>query len=135
MARPTKITPEIEAAIVEALTAGASRRDAAEYAGISVRTLERAMRRNVGFVASVTRAEARCAVRASYVIRQAFEGGDWHAALVWLERRRPAEWARRDHVEIEIRRVAEQVAQQTGADPDWLVRRAAEIAASASKDR
>jgi hypothetical protein len=34
-------------------------------------------------------------------------------------------------LDLEIRRAAESVAQQTGADPDWLVKRAAEIVARA----
>jgi hypothetical protein len=35
-------------------------------------------------------------------------------------------------IDLEIRRVAEKVAAQTGADPEWLIKRAQEIAAEAS---
>lgn len=35
-------------------------------------------------------------------------------------------------VELEIRRAAERVAAQTGADPEWLIKRAQEIAAEAA---
>lgn len=35
-------------------------------------------------------------------------------------------------IELEISRAAEKIAAQTGADPDWLVKRAAEIAAEAT---
>lgn len=36
-------------------------------------------------------------------------------------------------VELEIRKAAERLAAATGADPDWLVKRAAEIAAEAQQ--
>ena len=100
MAPRSKLTAEVEAAIVEALTAGASRRAAANYAGVSVDSLERWMRRYAAFAATVTRAEARVELRASVTIRQAFEAGDWHAALAWLERRRRDEWGKVERVEI-----------------------------------
>lgn len=35
-------------------------------------------------------------------------------------------------IELEVRRAAEQIAARTGADADWLIRRAQEIAAEAS---
>lgn len=100
MARPSKYTPATEALVVEALTAGASRRAAAEYAGLDEGTLGRWMRRYAGFAGAVRTAESRVEVRAALVIRQAFEGGDWRAAVAWLERRRPDDWAKTDRVEI-----------------------------------
>lgn len=132
MARPSKWTDEREQAVLEALRAGMSRRGAAEYAGISVDTLERRMRRFAGFAATVKQAEASVEMRAVRTITQAWDDGEWRAAGHWLERRRHADWGRVDRVEIEIRRVAEQVAAETGADPDWLINRAREIAARAT---
>lgn len=35
-------------------------------------------------------------------------------------------------IDLEIRRAAEKIAAQTGADPDWLIKRAQEIAAEAT---
>lgn len=35
-------------------------------------------------------------------------------------------------IELEVRRAAEKIAAQTGADPEWLVKRAQEIAAEAT---
>lgn len=35
-------------------------------------------------------------------------------------------------IELEVRRAAERIAAATGADPDWLIKRAQEIAAEAS---
>lgn len=35
-------------------------------------------------------------------------------------------------IDLEVRRAAEKIAAQTGADPEWLVKRAQEIAAEAS---
>lgn len=36
-------------------------------------------------------------------------------------------------IELEVRRAAERIAERTGADADWLIRRAQEIAAEAQR--
>jgi transposase len=132
MARPTKYTPARVAMIVAALESGMSRKGAAEYAGLDESTMANWMRRFPGFSGAVKQAEAAVELRAATSMQTAFTDGDWRAGLAWLERRRRDDWGRHDHVEIEIRRAAERVAEQTGADPDWLVKRAAEIAAAES---
>lgn len=131
MARPTKYTPERTAKILEALEAGTSRRGAAEFAGIDEKTLITWMRRYSSFSSAVKEAEAGVEVRASRAINTAFADGDWRAALSWLERRRHADWGKVDRVELEVKRVAATIAASTGADPDWLIKRAAEIVATA----
>lgn len=100
MARPTKWTDEREQAVLEALRAGMSRRGAADYAGISADTLERRVRRFAGFAASVKQAEASVEMRAVRTITNAWNDGEWRAAGLWLERRRPGEWGRRQRIEI-----------------------------------
>lgn len=129
MARPSKYTAEREATIVEALAAGNTRRTTCQLAGIGEATLGDWMRRFQRFRAAVEKAEAEA--EASHVanIKAAAVGGTWTASAWWLERRRHQEWGRVDRLEIEIRRTAERVAAATGADPDWLVKRAAEIVA------
>jgi hypothetical protein len=131
--RPTKYTPEVQRRIVEALTAGASRRDAAHYAGIDARQFQRWLHRFAAFAAAVQEAEAGVAVRAALTVRQAFSDGDWRAASWWLERRRREDWGKVDTLEIEVRRAAERIAASTGADPDWLLKRAVEIAAASDR--
>lgn len=100
MARPTKYTPEVEALILDALKSGVSRRAAAEYAGLDEKTVINWMKRYSSFSSAVIAAESRVEIRASLSLRMAFEGGDWRAALAWLERRRHQDWGRKDRVEI-----------------------------------
>jgi hypothetical protein len=129
MARPTKLRPKVERAILRALRSGMTRTAAAESNGIPRETMSRWMARFVTFRHAVATAEAQAEVRATITLRQAGET-DWRAALAWLERQRRADWGKVERVEIEIRRAAERIAQRTGADPDWLVKRATEIVAS-----
>jgi hypothetical protein len=128
MARRSKQTTETEKAILDLLRAGITRTAAAELNGVDRVTLWRWMARSATFRNAVAAAEAQAEVRATITLRQAGET-DWHAALAWLERRRHADWGKVDRVEIEVKRIAARIAAQTGADPDWLVKRAVEIAA------
>jgi hypothetical protein len=132
MARPTKLTPAREAAILTSLRAGMTRTAAAESNGVERTQLYRWMARFAPFRNAVMEAEAAAEVRATITLRQAGET-DWKAALAWLERRRRDDWGRVDKLEVEIRRAAERIAARTGADPDWLVKRASEIAADAER--
>ena len=129
--RPSKYTPERVRRITDALAAGNSRRAAAAYGGISDVTFASWCARFLDFFAAVKSAEAQAEVAHVANIAQASRDGSWQASAWWLERRRHQEWGKVDRLEIEIRRAAEQVAQQTGADPDWLLKRAGEIAARA----
>jgi hypothetical protein len=128
MARPSKLTPAVEAAILTALRGGLTRTAAAESNGVDRTQLWRWMARFATFRNAIMQAEAQAEVRATITLRQAGET-DWKAALAWLERRRHADWGKVDRVEIEVKRIAARIAAQTGADPDWLVKRAVEIAA------
>jgi hypothetical protein len=135
VARPSKYTPEVASRITDALTAGNTRSASAQSAGVSEDSLERWMKRYAGFAASVLRAEAAAEVEHVANLAQAARAGSIMASIFWLERRRYRDWGKVDRLEIEVRTVAERVAQQTGADPDWLVKRAAEIAAEAQLPR
>lgn len=123
--RPTKYTPETVTKITNALVSGASRRAAAEYAGVSVDSFERWMKRYADFAATVTRAEAQCETSASLALRQAWAGGDWRAAAWWLERRRHEDWGRQDKVEIGP--MVRDMARAAGVDEDEAVREAEQI--------
>jgi hypothetical protein len=133
MARPSKLTPQAEEAIMTALRSGMTRTAAAESNGVDRTQLWRWMVRFATFRNAVLQAEAQAEVRATITLRQAGET-DWHAALAWLERQRSADWSKVDRLDIEIRRTAKRVAESTGADPDWLVRRATEIVATERGD-
>lgn len=131
MARPTKLTAATEAAILTALRGGLTRTAAAESNGVDRTQMWRWMARFATFRNAVMVAEAQAEVRATITLRQAGET-DWKAALAWLERRRSADWGKVDRIEVEVRRSAARIAAQTGADPDWLIRRATEIAEAES---
>jgi transposase-like protein len=132
MARPSKYRPETLAKIEEALRGGNTRRAASAYAGINENTFGRWMLRFRDFAERVTRAETAAEMSMVAVVVKAANAGDGKMAFAWLERRRHQDWGKVDRLEIEIRRTAERVAAQTGADPDWLVKRAAEIVAGES---
>jgi hypothetical protein len=128
--RPSKYTPERVKRITDALAAGNSRKAAAAYGGISDVTFASWCARFLDFFDAVKSAEAQAEVAHVANIAKASRDGSWQASAWWLERRRHAEWGKVDRLEIEIRRTAERIAAQTGADPDWLVKRAAEIVAA-----
>ena len=83
MARPTKMTLEVQARIIEAISAGSTRDDAAGYAGIHPSTLydwaKRGAKEKAGefseFSESLKKAEAECAVRNVTIIASAAQGG------------------------------------------------------------
>lgn len=99
MARPSKLTPARETAILNALRAGYTRTAAAEANRIPRERLSRWIASNVTFRHAVLEAEAAAEVRMTATVRRAGEK-DWKAALAWLERRRPDDWARQDRIEI-----------------------------------
>lgn len=135
MGRPTKLTSEREGAILDALREGNSRTVAARLAGVGEATLRDWMARYPRIRAAIEKAEAQAEVAHVANIAQAAKDGTWQASAWWLERRQHAAWGKVDRLEIEIKRAAERVAQQTGADPEWLVKRAAEIVAASEPER
>ena len=100
MARPTKLTPAAEKAILDALRAGATRTAAFEAAGISRARISTYMRGFVTFRDAVMQAEAGAELRAIVGVRQAINANDWRAAAWWLERRRHDDWGRRDRIDL-----------------------------------
>lgn len=118
MGRPTKLTPAVEAAILQALRDGNTRTASAESNGVDRVQLWRWMTRFATFRNAVMQAEAQAEVRSTITLRQAAEK-DWRAALAWLERRRSADWAKHDRLEI-ITTVRE-MARAAGEDEDAAV--------------
>jgi hypothetical protein len=74
------------------------------------------MEHNETFRNSVTRAEAEAEIACTGTIKKAAQDGEWHAALAWLERRRPEDWGRKDRVDIV--QVVRVMAQQSGLSDD-----------------
>ena len=106
MARPSKLTPETQSTIVDAILHGATYKDAAEAAGVSYASFNAWMDegRNaksgkfLKFLEAVEIANAKCAVNFTRVIQSAAAKGDAKFALEWLKRRRRADWG--DNIDL-----------------------------------
>lgn len=106
MARPSKLTPEAQAAIVDAVLHGCTYKDAAEAAGVEYNTFNEWMKKGSEgksgayreFNEAVQKANAQCAVNFTRIIQTAAAKGDAKYALEWLKRRRRSEWG--DNVDV-----------------------------------
>jgi hypothetical protein len=120
--RPTSLTPEVQARIVEAVAAGNTRHDAAEYAGVGRSTflawLARGRKKNGrngrpyrDLLDAVKKAEAGAVVRNVAIIQKAAQK-TWQAAAWWLERKNPQDWAGYRHEVRELLKLARQVREK-----------------------
>lgn len=98
--RPTSLTPERHAAIVDAVRHGMYAKAAVEGAGITEATYYRWLERGrqgeepfESFLADVEQASAAATLNMLDTIRKAAET-DWRAAAWFLERRFPDQWGR-----------------------------------------
>ncbi len=105
--RPSKLTPEVQARILQAIEAGNYLEVAAQYAGIDSSTLHRWMRKAENpegderyrqFRTAVESARAAAEVRNLQVIQNAATDGTWQAAAWYLERTAWQRWGRRTMV-------------------------------------
>ena len=96
MARPSKLTPEVQAAVVQAIGLGATYLDAAQAAGISYETFNEWMKNGTGkflqFSEAVRKEQSAAVLRHLAVMNNAAAKGDWKASERWLRMYRPAEW-------------------------------------------
>lgn len=125
MGTPTKLTPETQAKVLEAISLGAHRSTAAHYAGIHYHTMlnwlaqgreqERGDFRD--FLDAITKAEADLEVATTGQIRVDLKG-EPRTALAYLARRFPKKWGEQIRVTVEeeqldflrrIRRIAERL--------------------------
>jgi hypothetical protein len=120
--RKLTFNPERAAQIVERLKAGCTRRAAAESVGVTYECLrlwleasDRGREEFVGFLASVTRAEAEAEARmTACVVKAALD--DWRAAESWLKRRRREDWG--DGIAVRYERMTnEQLASYIAGSP------------------
>ena len=117
----TKLTPELQALVVEALNSGNYIETAAAYAGIHEATMYRGLERGRiertrmsddedavpdpeetpyrEFCEAVRKAQAVSEVQAVGLIRKAAVDGSWQAAGWYLERSHPKRWAKVDKLE------------------------------------
>ena len=113
MARPTKLTLEIQERLIEALSDGNHIETSCEFAGIEASTYYRWMdwgkkgrKEFVEFCKSIQSAIARAEIASVSRIRFA-EERDWKAAAWMLERRHPERWANTQRVKIEVEKELE----------------------------
>lgn len=117
--RSTKLTPEVQQRVVEALRAGNYQDAAAGYAGISHTTFHNWLNRGkeearriadgekpkaseaiyVEFLDAVEKARSEAEVRNVMHIQRAAQDGTWQAAAWFLERSFPRKWGRKDRHE------------------------------------
>ena len=120
--RPTKLTPQVQARIVQAIVGGNDITVAAAYAGIGKTTfyewLERGRKEAARLAASsrakpkdsetpfaefadaIQKAQADAETRNVALIAKAAQEGTWTAAAWWLERKHPDRWGRKDRHEV-----------------------------------
>lgn len=119
MARPLKLNEEITKRLCEALAIGCTKKQAAQYAGISVSTfhgwMDRARNRKepefLEFLDRIEKANAQRVIANLAVIRRAAtEEKNWHAAA-WLLERRDG-FVRNPESNVEINIDASQVSVQ-----------------------
>jgi predicted transcriptional regulator len=117
--RPSKLHPEITAAIIQSLKIGATYRDAAEAAGIAYQTFLNWMAKGESaksgnfkeFFDQVRRAESRARLNFTAVIAKSANDGDWRAALEFLKRRDRANWgdySRQDIANIDVTKLTDE---------------------------
>jgi transposase len=104
--RPTKLTPEVQSRIVEAIQAGNYYEAACGYAGVHYATFRRWIQRGEKaksgryreFYEAVTRAETNAEVR-MVAQWQKHMPEDYRAIRDFLERRHPQRWGKRMEVD------------------------------------
>ena len=105
--RPTKLNPDVQKRIVDAVATGNYYEAACGYAGVSYQSLRNWIQRGEAaksgpyfdFVEALTRAEAQCEVR-MVAQWQAAMPGDWRAIRDFLERRYNGRWGRKEKHEL-----------------------------------
>jgi transposase len=105
--RPSKLTPEVQARIIEALRAGNYQDTAAAYAGVSRTAFYRWMEQGAqpdaaqpykDFRDAVEKARAESEVRNVALIQRAASDGTWQAAAWFLERSFQQRWGRKQEL-------------------------------------
>lgn len=102
MARPTKLNPEVQRKIVQAISVGATYKLAAQYGGVTYNTFLNWMAKGetsksgqlFEFFNAVKEAEGVAGVKWLAVIDKASTNGQWQAAAWKLERRYPEDYGR-----------------------------------------
>jgi len=132
MARPTKLTPELQTQIVAYITAGAYIETAAAAAGVVKNTLYDWLKRGktgeepfAAFSDAVERAMGQADMRDLAVIDKAAQANQWQAAAWKLERKHPDKWGR---TRVEVTGADGKPIEHTNVTAETLALYAAEAA-------
>lgn len=107
--RPSKLTPEVHAAIVDKMRAGSFLDHAARLSGVHPSTVHRWLEQGdpedapepyASFAADFRQAEAEAEETAKEQLRT-WGGTEWKATLAFLERRFPDRWGQKTEQKIE----------------------------------
>ena len=107
MGRPTKLTPELQTALIKALSSGAFIEAACEYVGIDPGTYHRWMAKGAEedtdpvygeFREAIKAARAAVTLRMAGRVLEAADDGSWQAGAWWLERSFPDQYGRRTNL-------------------------------------
>lgn len=127
--RPTKLTPEMADRILGYVRMGVPNKAAAEAAGIGRTTFyawkakgeAAASGHYRDFTDALKQAEAESVVALVAAVRAAPQ---WQAAMTLLERRWPAEFGRRDRIEVENINYAQAIEEEFGYAPEEIAKTA-----------
>jgi hypothetical protein len=127
--RPTKYTPEIVKAILTALAIGNTAEDSCAAQGVGYSTMREWVGIYPEFAEAVQKAQAEARQRMVGVVAKAAAGGNWQAAMTYLERRDPEHWARRDRLDVavNVRKEAERIAAENDLSVDEVMAEANRI--------
>lgn len=110
MARKSKYTPEVIERILQAIQLGATYELAAQYGGITYKTLNEWMNAKSELCDAIKGAEGKAVVGWLARIEQAAKEGAWQAAAWKLERRYPSVYGKT--VSINVTGLAERIAAE-----------------------
>jgi transposase len=130
VARPTKLTLDVQTTLVFALSEGATIEHACDYAGINPDTFYAWMQRGAAgeaafaeFSESVTRARGRGVVTDLSTISKAVLAGDWKAAAWRLQHRYPTEYGAKLKIQGDADHPLRVLHEMPDADLDALITR------------
>lgn len=131
--RPTKLTPELQAKICDAIRAGNYCETAAAFGGIDKTTLYDWMRRGArarhgiyaDFSHAVEKALADAEARDVALIAKAAADGHWQAAAWRLERKFPDRWGRRERHQVDAN-----IQGTVRVTPDYAIQELASLLAA-----
>ena len=106
----SKLTEELIKEAARLIEAGNYQKHVAQALGVDESTWYRWLREGeqsedendlkYKFYQSIKKAEAKAVARNVALIQRAAQEGNWQAAAWWLERKFPAEWGKRDKLDI-----------------------------------